>query len=100
MDHFWTFVGSVTGFPIAGHERQYVPSCVPIQIKFRSNSTNTFSVVPRHHVSYLLMSPSRGGTNHATSFGAVGSEISKTRTPALNHVITMIAGLDVPGASQ
>src|ERR1700730_13107355 len=100
MDHFWTFVGSVTALPSAGHDRQYVPSCVPIQIRFRSNSTKPFSVVPRHQDSYLLMSPSRGGTNQATSFGAVGSEMSNMRMPALNQVITTIAGLDVPGASQ
>src|SRR3974390_3496863 len=67
---------------------------------FRSNSTKTFSVVPRHQLSYLLMSPSRGGTNQATSLGAVGSEMSNTRTPALNQVIATMAGFDVPGASQ
>ena len=39
---------SVIGLPRAGDERQYVPSCVPIQIRLRSHSTNTFSVVPRH----------------------------------------------------
>src|ERR1700676_1307990 len=97
MDHFWTLVGSVTAFPRAGQDRQYVPSCVPIQIRLRSNSTKTFSVVPRHQVSYLLMSPSRGGTNHATSFGAVGSLMSKMRTPALNQVIATKFGLGVPG---
>src|SRR6516162_779744 len=69
-------------------------------IRFRSHSTTTSSVVPRHQVEYLSMSPSRGGTNHATSFGEVGSDMSKMRTPALNQVIAMNWGREVPGASQ
>src|SRR5690242_11676085 len=69
-------------------------------MRFRSHSMNTFSVVPRHHVTYLSMSPSRGGTNQATSLGAVGSEISNSRTPALNHVIATIFGFAAPGCSQ
>src|SRR5882757_9635442 len=95
-----TLVGSVTGLPSAGHDKQYVPSCVPIQINFRSNSTKMFSVEPRHQVSYLLMSPPCGGTNHASSLGAAGFEMSNTRTPALNHETTMIAGFDAPARAS
>src|ERR1700686_1486182 len=69
-------------------------------IRLRSHSIKTFSVVPRHQLMYLSISPSRGGTNQATSFGAVGSEISKRRRPALNQVIATIFGLAAPGCSQ
>src|SRR5690242_20938034 len=69
-------------------------------MRFRSHSMNTFSVVPRHHDTYLSISPSRGGTNQATSFGAVGSERSKMGISALNHVIATIFGFAAPGCSQ
>src|SRR5579862_7749260 len=69
-------------------------------MRLRSHSTKTFSVVPRHQVSYFSMSPSRGGTNQAISLGAVGLAMSKTRTPALNQAMTMMLALAAPGASQ
>src|SRR5690349_7514390 len=75
-DHCVTLVGSRTGLPKAGVERQYTPSWVDSQMRFRSHSMKTFSEVPRRQVANSSIFPSRGGTKYATSFGCVGSEMS------------------------